>query len=153
MRIRLACVAFLSLLMFTLGCEVLQEGLISPDETNQWVGTWGIDTVNGRSVVETFAGEHIDAPSLIGHGWLSFYDERTWDGYVELSFREEGFNIGLLSRFMGIYALSDDDFTLTITGGQKIFTDEHGKWTLEKDTLTLKFDDGSTIVLQRRSSG
>ena len=152
MRFVVLFLTFLSLLTFTVGCDVVQEIIRDPgyDEINPWVGAWEIVSLDGLSIAETFAEGEPHA-ALEGYGCVWFYDDGRWDGYVEASFGEGGFNLGIYFQFIGTYTVSDNYFTLALDGDEEIFSDENGKWEIEKDTLTLQFDDGSIVILQRLS--
>ncbi len=140
MCMRLVCFA---LLIFLTGCDFVEDLVISHSEEDPWVGDWDILTIDGYSVAEAFEIENF------AHGGASFYDDGTWSGYVYAGFIEAGIAVEISLGFEGTYELSDSRFTLAITGGEEIMTDGTGEWELEEDTLTLRFDDGGVIVLQR----
>ena len=145
----LVCLTFLSLLVLTMGCDFAQEILMSPNpvEQNPWLGEWQIVTIDGQTLAELFA-DASRGEAISGYSSVWFGDDGTWGGWVEMTYSQGSFYLGFNIGFAGTYTLSDNYFTLS-TDDDEIFIDEGGKWEIEGDTLTLRFDDGSYIVLQR----
>ena len=134
------------LLVFSsVGCDLVEDIVFSPGEDDPWVGEWEIVTIDGYSLAAAFETEDF------AWSWVSFYDDGTWYGSAAAWFTEDGISVEISLEFNGTYELLDSRFTLTVGSGRGIITDGTGQWELEGDTLTLLFDDGGIIVLQRIS--
>ena len=142
MFMRFVCFMFLGVLLVfsSVGCDLVEGIVFSEDEDDPWVGEWEIVTIDGYSLV---AATEDNAYSVV---W--FYDDGTWEGFVDAWFVADGISVEISLTFYGTYELSDSRFTLNVGSGEGIITDGTGQWELEGDRLTLLFDDGTIIVLQ-----
>ena len=162
-----------SFLWFLSFCAVLIIGIIGcggDDDDNEWVGTWAIETVDGKNVqaqFEAFAllaqafGEKVDISYI--DAW-TFDDDGTWHREVTLDVETADERETTSFEVMGTYSLSGSNYTLTVTEGDfTLSTDdvetetefdfeeiEAGTWSRKGDTLTLTSDDGTTLGFKKK---
>ena len=119
---------------------------------NNWVGTWALETLNGKSLPITV------------NEW-TFNDDGTMEVQVGMKFERKREDIALLGegsiKITGTYSLSGSNFTLTPTTIEGIgvlgdvapvsLTEEvTGTWSRKGNTFTLNYPDGSTLVLKKQ---
>ena len=155
---------------------VLTIGIIGcggDDDDNEWVGTWAIESSDGVSIEQAFVegfgfeeGEEGIDLSLVTNSW-TFNSDGTMEAELAIKFEVKEQGLELFSgegsiKMMGTYSLSGSSYTLIpievegtglLEGEAEPVgpTDEDtGTWSISGNTLTLNYDDGSTMVLTKK---
>ena len=155
---------------------VLTIGIIGcggDDDDNEWVGTWAIESSDGVSIEQAFVegfgfeeGEEGIDLSLVANSW-TFNSDGTMEAELAIKFEVKEQGLELFSgegsiKMMGTYSLSGSSYTLIpievegtglLEGEAEPVgpTDEDtGTWSISGNTLTLNYDDGSTMVLTKK---
>ena len=152
------------------------SGCGDDEGSNDWGGTWKLDTVNGesfeQSMLEAYAEEDDGIEfSVIANTW-TFDDNGTFEMEFAFSYEiaEGGVQVEDINslKIVGTYSLSGSNYTLTrekttVSGG--LFTiafilagdteedevdTETGTWSRKGDTLTLTTEDDVTNVYKRK---
>ena len=138
------------------------------DDENEWVGTWAVETVDGKTFEQAFAEDLGDAEidfHITANEW-TFNNDGTMDVEFGMKFevKEQGLAVsgeGSM-KITGTYVLSGSNYTLTPTNveGTGLLegdvepigpTDEGtGTWSRSGNTLTLNDDDGTTMVFKKK---
>ena len=172
-NISFLCPVFVCLYaVFALGLS----GCGDDEGSNDWVGTWKLDTVDGESfeqeMLEAYAEEDDGIEfSVIANTW-TFDDNGTFEMEFAFSYEiaEGGVQLEDINslKMMGTYSLSGSDYTLTrekttVSGAlltiafilagdteeDEVDTDT-GTWSRNGDTLTLTSEDGTIRVYKRK---
>ena len=167
--------SFLWLVSF---CAVLIIGIIGcggDDDDNEWVGTWSLETVDGKNVqaqFEAFAllaqafGEEVDISYI--DAW-TFDGDGTWRREATLEVKLAADQAMTSTKIMGAYSLSGSDYTLTVNdatltaeGNAELLEEtdigsdfesgytETGTWSRTGNTLTLTSDAGMVLGLKKK---
>ena len=123
------------------------------DDDNAWVGTWAIETIDGKSVEQVY-GEVLTVPvSIVTYNWTF-----NSDGTVEAEFTFEIDGLETSKVIMGTYSLTGSDFTLSLIAAVKVEVPEGtidgleetyediGTWSRKGNTLTIN-SKGSLLAI------
>ena len=160
-------------------CAVLIIGATGCGEgdDNEWVGTWALETVDGQNIQAQFEAIKLLAQAFgetetdfsYTDTW-TFDDNGTWHREVTMELTTVGNRETASFEVMGIYSLSDSNYTVTVTeltvtakgssdfweegdvGPELVDTEipETGTWLRKGDTLTLTSDAGPVLGLKKK---
>ena len=162
-------------------CAILIIGIIGcggddngDDEDNEWVGTWAIETIDGKNLQQQFDAFELLAEALGEETDISytdnwtFDDDGTWHREVTMKVETADDRETASSEFMGTYSLSGSNYTITVNDvtviaeGDVDFLEEAdaetdfesgdietGTWSRNGDTLTLTSDDGHVLGFKK----
>ena len=166
-----------SLLWLVSFCAVLIIGIIGcggDDDDNEWVGTWSLETVDGKNVQAQFEAFELLAQAFGETADISyidtwtFDDDGTWRREATLEVKLAADQAMTSTKIMGAYSLSGSNYTLTVNDvtviaeGDVDFLEEAdvetdfesgdietGTWSRKGDTLTLTSDDGHVLGFKK----
>ena len=152
-----------SFLWFVCFCGALIIGIIScggnnsEEEDNEWVGTWSLETFDGRTleqVLEQELGTEGVTVAIVTNNW-TFNDDGTLE--AEISFRignqggDSAIAITSSTKTTGTYSLSGSNYTLTL---EEIpiasLKESTGAWSRQGNTLTLNSDNGGSLAFKKK---
>ena len=142
------------------GCELIaplhQQLHDMEEETNPWVGTWSLESVDGAPFSDLFADDE-EIVSAYSH-W-TFDADGTWavEFTIEYEYQNGGQFYGLISiEASGVYTLDGSNYVLIVEEDPDLFFENDnrntGTWFSADDTLTLTAEDGSFAVFKRLTS-
>ena len=153
-----SCLWFISLCtVFTMGMIACGSGNDDDDDDNDWVGTWSLETYDGRGLEQVLEQEL--APegvtiSIVTNNW-TFNNDGTLEAEISFRLGNQGSDsaIALTStiKTAGTYSLSGSNYTLTL---EEIpiasLKESTGTWNREGNTLTLNSNNGDNIAFKQK---